>query len=243
MADVNCSTSITVVPPCPPACAEVFPAECIVYTGRDLSCTDGTVVIKRYDYLDTIITKLVEYVCTNAVAGPQGPQGVQGLPGPQGPPGTGSDVTLTSSGGNISLVTDGNGPALAIRGLSGGYGITVSSASGAAIITAECPLQVEIIPGGEIRSIQAVVTGGVGPYTYSWKMADMIGGVLNSMWLLTSTLNPAIVTAVLNPAVVNKFDSCASANAGSVGLAKVIVTDSNGCIAKDTHLLIEILCA
>jgi hypothetical protein len=84
MADLNCSTSITVVAPCPPACAEVFPAECIVYTGRDLSCTTGTVVIKRYDYLDTIITKLVEYVCVNAVAGPQGAQGVQGLPGSTG---------------------------------------------------------------------------------------------------------------------------------------------------------------
>ena len=88
MADLNCSTSITVVPPCPPACAEVFPAECIVYTGRDLSCTTGTVVIKRYDYLDTIITKLVEYVCVNAVAGPQGPAGVQGLPGATGATGS-----------------------------------------------------------------------------------------------------------------------------------------------------------
>jgi hypothetical protein len=99
MADVKCTNSLTVVPPCPPACAEVFPAECIVYTGRDLSCNSGTVVIKRYDYLDTIITKLVEYVCVNAVAGPQGPAGVQGLPGAPGATGPTGPVGPTGPTG------------------------------------------------------------------------------------------------------------------------------------------------
>jgi hypothetical protein len=95
MADNNCSNSFTVVPPCPPACAEVFSTECIVYTGRDLTCTNE-VVIKRYDYLDTIITKLVDYICENigqasqgppGPAGPQGATGATGATGPQGPQG------------------------------------------------------------------------------------------------------------------------------------------------------------
>jgi hypothetical protein len=51
-----------VAPPCPPACPEVFNAQCIVYTGTDIICNQDT-VIKRYDYLDTIITKLVNYIC------------------------------------------------------------------------------------------------------------------------------------------------------------------------------------
>jgi hypothetical protein len=85
MVDNSCSNSFTVVPPCPPACAEVFSAECIVYTGRDLTCTND-IVIKRYDYLDTVITKLVDYFCANGGGGTgsQGPIGPQGLPGPQG---------------------------------------------------------------------------------------------------------------------------------------------------------------
>lgn len=61
----NCgcsNTSYTVTPPCPPACPEVFNSSCIVYTGTDIICNQDT-VISRYDYLDTIITKLVNYIC------------------------------------------------------------------------------------------------------------------------------------------------------------------------------------
>jgi hypothetical protein len=58
----GCTNSYTVTAPCPPACPEVFNASCIVYTGTDITCNTDT-VIKRYDYLDTVITKLVNYIC------------------------------------------------------------------------------------------------------------------------------------------------------------------------------------
>jgi hypothetical protein len=58
----GCSNSYSVTAPCPPSCPEVFNAQCIVYTGTDIMCNQD-VVIKRYDYLDTIITKLVNYLC------------------------------------------------------------------------------------------------------------------------------------------------------------------------------------
>ena len=58
----GCNNSYTVTAPCPPACPEVFNAQCIVYTGTDIICNSDT-VISRYDYLDTIITKLVNYLC------------------------------------------------------------------------------------------------------------------------------------------------------------------------------------
>lgn len=58
----GCTNSYTVTAPCPPACSEVFNSSCIVYTGTDITCNTDT-VIKRYDYLDTIITKLVNYIC------------------------------------------------------------------------------------------------------------------------------------------------------------------------------------
>jgi hypothetical protein len=58
----GCNNTYTVTPPCPPACPEVFNSQCIVYTGTDIIC-NNTTVISRYDYLDTIITKLVNYIC------------------------------------------------------------------------------------------------------------------------------------------------------------------------------------
>ena len=60
----GCTDTYTVSAPCPPSCAEVFNAQCIVYTGTDIVCGQNT-VIRRYDYLDTIITKLVNYICSN----------------------------------------------------------------------------------------------------------------------------------------------------------------------------------
>lgn len=58
----GCSNSYTVTAPCPPACTEVFNAQCIVYTGTDVTCGDDT-VISRYDYMDTIVTKIINYFC------------------------------------------------------------------------------------------------------------------------------------------------------------------------------------
>jgi hypothetical protein len=58
----GCTNTYTVTAPCPPSCPEVFNSSCIVYTGTDILC-NSTTVISRYDYLDTIITKLVNYIC------------------------------------------------------------------------------------------------------------------------------------------------------------------------------------
>ena len=58
----GCTDTYVVSAPCPPSCPEVFNASCIVYTGTDILC-NLTTVISRYDYLDTIITKLVNYIC------------------------------------------------------------------------------------------------------------------------------------------------------------------------------------
>ena len=62
----GCKDTYVVTPPCPPSCPEVFNASCIVYTGTDITC-NGDVVISRYDYMDTVVTKLVNYIC-NVVA-------------------------------------------------------------------------------------------------------------------------------------------------------------------------------
>lgn len=59
----GCTDTYVVSAPCPPSCPEVFNSSCIVYTGTDILCNQTT-VISRYDYLDTIITKLVNYICS-----------------------------------------------------------------------------------------------------------------------------------------------------------------------------------
>lgn len=59
----GCNDAYTVVAPCPPSCPEVFNAQCIVYTGSDILC-DQVAVISRYDYLDTILSKLVNKICS-----------------------------------------------------------------------------------------------------------------------------------------------------------------------------------
>lgn len=62
-SNCGCTNTYTVTAPCPPSCPEVFNSSCIVYTGTDILCNQDT-VISRYDYLDTIITKLVNYICS-----------------------------------------------------------------------------------------------------------------------------------------------------------------------------------
>jgi hypothetical protein len=59
----GCKDTYVLTQPCPPSCPEVFNASCIVYTGTDITC-NGTVVVNRYDYLDTVVTKLVNYLCS-----------------------------------------------------------------------------------------------------------------------------------------------------------------------------------
>lgn len=59
----GCTDTYVATQPCPPSCPEVFQSQCIVYTGTDILCNKDT-VIKRYDYLDTVITKLVNYICS-----------------------------------------------------------------------------------------------------------------------------------------------------------------------------------
>lgn len=61
----GCSGTYTVAATCPPACSEVFNAQCIVYTGADILCGTDT-VIARNAYLDTALTNIVNYICTSA---------------------------------------------------------------------------------------------------------------------------------------------------------------------------------
>ena len=62
----GCSGTYVVSATCPPACAEVFNAQCIVYTGSDIVCGSET-VIARNAYLDTALANIVDYICTSTL--------------------------------------------------------------------------------------------------------------------------------------------------------------------------------
>lgn len=105
-----------------------------------------------------------------------------------------------------------------------------------------CPMTVKIGNTALVpRSVQATVTGGTAPYTYTWEMADFSGdlGALDSMIELTATAFPNVVTPGFNALYSgNRIDSNGVANSARIGLAKVTVTDANGCIARDTLLVV-----
>jgi hypothetical protein len=176
-------------------------------------------------------------------AGPQGPQGVVGPQGPQGSTGSGNDVTLGSVGTGESIVNDGVGPALFTKSIVEGDGISVTSNLTTVTISA-IPLYVEISPS--VRGLEANVTGGRAPYTYTWYMADWTFGGGVSMWQLgvdpLDPTNPAKVLPSANPAIINVFDACSSSNTGRAGMAKVVVTDSEGTKASDTYFLYLVGC-
>lgn len=67
-SNCGCSGTYTVSQTCPPACSEVFNTACIVYTGVDITCPDNTTgitstVVSRNDYLDSALTKIIQYFC------------------------------------------------------------------------------------------------------------------------------------------------------------------------------------
>jgi hypothetical protein len=83
---------------------------------------------------------------------------------------------------------------------------------------ATCPPSVSISETGPF-ALLATPTGGVGPYTYQWSIADNF----NSLTISGASTNANVAIAF---------------NEGSagIGLVKVTITDSLGCIASDTYL-------
>jgi hypothetical protein len=210
-------------------CAESFSAACIRYTGDDLVC-DNVTVVEADTNISQALSNIVAFICADT---------------------TGTD-TVVAAGNNIIVGSNtvGNTTTYTVTGketiVAAGENVTVTSVTvgndTTYTVNAACPMTVRIGAGIVARTIQATVTGGLAPYTYAWEMADFIGGTVQSMWTLSASITPNVVEPIINPAIVNKFDACNAPNTGTIGLAKVIVTDANGCIAQDTFLLIDIAC-
>jgi hypothetical protein len=144
---VNCGckdTYLTTPPPCPTPidcpdpqpCSEVFPTQCIVYTGEDILCNQD-IVVAQNDSVSEALTSIVDYICNLSTVAIEAGTGITVTDATVGNVTTytvtnsspASSVTLTSAGGTDTLVNDGTGPALAVKGLTAGAGIALFSTS------------------------------------------------------------------------------------------------------------------
>ena len=99
-----------------------------------------------------------------------------------------------------------------------------------------CDLQVNITNDDPFE-LTANVTGGTGPFTYSWSIGDNW-----NMWYLTNT-TLQVVNIEINEQEGPLLDGCGESNNSRIGLVKVTVTDANGCVAKDSYLYVNIICS
>jgi hypothetical protein len=85
--------------------------------------------------------------------------------------------------------------------------------------------------------ITAIITGGVGPYTYQWTIADTLSAETpsRSPFMINGPSNTSSVAVVYDN--TNAFYSLDVGGIGALSLLKVKVIDANGVIAKDTLLI------
>lgn len=110
-------------------------------------------------------------------------------------------VTLASSGGANSLVNDGTGPSLAVKGLSAGSGILIGSTATAVSITNSAPDQTVVLNAGTGIG----VTGTYPNFTISNTSPSASGkiGIADSNGAFTyySTLSAACAAALLGQTI------------------------------------------
>jgi len=232
---------------CPEAqpCSETFESKCIIYTGNNILCQQDVVVAQDTSVAEAI-NNIVDYFCNS----------------------TGS-ISENITCGDDTVVTAGSTFADAFEQVvdyfcqnSGGGTTTIVQAGANATVTsvtvgsittytvnAACPIYVEIArTDNDQLYFEAQVTGGIAPYTYVWSFPSTYNSTTtspnNSMYELAPVPGfPNRMWIALNlTGVTNRFDSCASANQGFAGLLKLVVTDANGCKAKDFHFITDIYC-
>lgn len=151
-----------------------------------------------------------------------------------------TDYFCENSGGQLTVVAAGDNIQVTSNTVGNVTTYTVNAA---------CPIDVEIVRAGQDPAyFEAVVTGGTAPYTYTWSFPSThnndSASPNNSMYELSPIMGfPERMWATINAGVANVFDACTSSDTGRAALLKVVVTDANGCKAKDFHLITRVSCA
>lgn len=148
----------------------------------------------------------------------RGPRGFTGPAGPQGPVGPQGIQGLQGAPGP-------QGP----QGVPGPAGI----------VTNQLAVKINYSKG----TLTADVIGGMAPFTYLWDWADVIvSNDTNRFFTYPGSVTSASVSISNNP-ITPAFDACSSSSTGTIGMARVTVTDSSGKVAIGTFLLMNIACA
>jgi hypothetical protein len=148
----------------------------------------------------------------------RGPRGFVGPAGPQGPVGP----------QGIQGFQGVPGP----QGVQGPQGP-------AGIVTSQLAVKINYTKG----TLSADVIGGIAPFTYLWDWADVIvSNDTNRFFIFVGSITNASANISLNP-ISPAFDACNSVSTGTIGMARVTVTDFSGKKAIGTFLLMNITCA
>lgn len=258
------------LPPCNPIdcpdpipCSEVINSDCVIYTGPNITCDQDTVVATG-DTVAEALNDIVDYFCDNSgaltvVAAGDNIQVTSNTVGNVTTYTVNGKEAIVAAGDNIIVTSNtvGNDTTYTVNGkeaiVTAGTNVTVTSNTvgndTTYTVNAACPIDVEIVRAGQDPAyFEAVVTGGTAPYTYTWSFPSThnndSASPNNSMYELSPIMGfPERMWATINAGVANVFDACTSSDAGRAALLKVVVTDANGCKAKDFHLITRVLCA
>lgn len=187
------------------------------YEGPDIDCLG----ISQGDSLDIVVKNISEYVCENFL------QDGVGI----------SDITDNGDGTITINLTDGT--SFTSSDLTGPQG---EPGDDAACDCCNFNVDIDFVEyagiGGNSPSFNYTATGGTPPYTVQWSLPD-----LTQMYTISGSSTSNTVT-VVEAESISTVDACGNTTEGSyrTTLLKVVVTDANGCKAKDFFKVSRLFC-
>ena len=213
----GCSGTYVVSQTCPPACSEVFNSACIVYTGVDVSCLNDVTgiaqtVISRNDYLDTALTKIINFFCGRV------------------------NEALTST-----IVTTASAPYLSVTPSVSGAVTTFSVDLDIAAIQAAVDGSTTVVAaGGTNVTVDETIVGSVTTYTVTAQGTDVQTGDNFIDVATTQVGDDDIVTLTLNIAEVEAALGEVSVAQGTSDNV-VVTTVNNFPTTGDTQYRLDVV--
>ena len=223
-------TMLTSPAPCPtPAgcanpepCSAVYDAQCVVYTGDPIICDKNTLVPINTNLAEAL-NDIVDYFCNNS---------------------GGSSMTSTITCGiqdypATVIVNSGTSYNDAIVAVSNYYCDQINNI----LNNPSCPPQVRIVRN-QNGSLTATASGGTGSFDFKWEFSSAVNGILNMYNIDTIGTSPT--TSNMSFSIIGPTPGIGPAQTANgydmyIGLAKVEATDTAGCVAKDTYLVIDLI--
>lgn len=199
--------------PDPQPCSEVTDAQCVIYTGAEIKCDNRNTIVATNDNLAEALQSIVDYFCTEVTII--------------------SDLTC----GEDLVVEAGTTVTNAIINVVNYFCNNTPPVQ-------SCPPQVSIVRNNNSNTLTATASGGTGTFTWQWEFSSAVNGI--SVMYNIDTIGISPTTSNMSFSIIGPTPGIAPAQTANgydmyIGLAKVIATDTAGCVAKDTYLVIDLL--